>query len=99
MGEETESFSISGEPISPCQRASDERVCLSAMRGDVRPGIFYGWIVAWAAFVLLTMLAGMPHSNAMMFPFLKPIERTSRFRIFLQPDHGLRHRTDREFSG
>ena len=71
MGEETESFSISGEPISPCQRASDERVCLSAMRGDVRPGIFYGWIVAYVAFVILTMLAGMTYSTPLMFPFFE----------------------------
>ena len=71
MGEETESFSISGEPISPCQRASDERVCLSAMRGDVRPGIFYGWIVAYAAFVVLIMLAGMTYSTPLMFPFFE----------------------------
>jgi len=71
VGEETESFSVSGERTSPSRRASDERSCLSAMHGDVRPGIFYGWIVAWAAFVLLTMLAGMTHSTPMMFPFFE----------------------------
>ena len=71
MGEETESFSISGERISPSQRISDKRVCLSEMHGDVRPGIFYGWIVAYAAFVVLIMLAGITYSTPLMFPFFE----------------------------
>jgi len=33
--------------------------------------IFYVWIVAWCAFVLLTMLAGITYSNPMMLPFFE----------------------------
>jgi hypothetical protein len=33
--------------------------------------IFYVWIVAWGAFVLLTMLAGTTYSNPMMLPFFE----------------------------
>jgi hypothetical protein len=71
VGEETESFSISGERISPSQRVSDKRVCLSEMHGDVQPGILYGWIVAYVAFVILTMLAGITYSTPLMFPFFE----------------------------
>jgi len=41
------------------------------MHGDVRPGIFYGWIVAYAAFVLLIMLASIIYSTPLMFPFFE----------------------------
>jgi len=33
--------------------------------------IFYVWIVAWGAFVLLTMLAGITYSTPLMFPFFE----------------------------
>jgi len=33
--------------------------------------IFYVWIVAWGAFVLLTMLASITYSTPMMLPFFE----------------------------
>jgi hypothetical protein len=71
VGEETESFSISGERISASQRASDKRVCCRRCMEMSDREIFYVWIVAWGAFVLLTMLAGITYSTPMMFPFFE----------------------------
>lgn len=71
MGEEIEFFSISGERISLSQLASDKRVCCRRCMEMSDREIFYVWIVAWGAFVLLTMLAGMTHSNPLMFPFFE----------------------------
>ena len=37
----------------------------------VRFGIFYGWIVVWAAFVLLTIFAGITYSTPVLFRFFE----------------------------
>jgi hypothetical protein len=71
VGEETEFSSISGERISRSQRASDKRVCCRRCIEMSDRAIFYVWIVAWCAFVLLTMLAGITYSNPMMLPFFE----------------------------
>jgi hypothetical protein len=71
VGEETEFFSISGERISLSQLASDKRVCCRRCMEMSDRAIFYVWIVAWGAFVLLTMLAGITYSTPMMFPFFE----------------------------
>jgi hypothetical protein len=71
VGEETEFFSINGERISLSQRASDKRVCRRRCIELSDWAIFYVWIVAWGAFVLLIMLAGITYSNPMVLPFFE----------------------------
>jgi OFA family oxalate/formate antiporter-like MFS transporter len=41
------------------------------MRQDNGPGFYYGWIVVWAAFILLTISAGITYSIPVMFPFFE----------------------------
>ncbi len=44
-----------------------------ALSGNAsRPGIFYGWVVVWAAFVLLMIVAGVTYSTPAMFRFFEP---------------------------
>jgi len=71
VGEETELFSSSRERISLSQRASDKRVCCRRCMEMSDRAIFYLWIVAWGAFVLLTMLASITYSTPMMLPFFE----------------------------
>lgn len=37
----------------------------------VRSGIFYGWIIVWAAFVLLAIFAGITYSTPVLFRFFE----------------------------
>ena len=36
-----------------------------------QPGIFYGWIIVWAAFVLLTISSGITYSTPVLFRFFE----------------------------
>src|SRR5215475_15942861 len=36
-----------------------------------RSGIFYGWVIVWAAFVLLMMSAGITYSSPVLFRFFE----------------------------
>jgi MFS family permease len=38
---------------------------------DSRSGIFYGWIIVWAAFVLLTISSGITYSTPVLFRFFE----------------------------
>src|SRR5689334_11371438 len=43
---------------------------LQAPQG-VQSGIFYGWIIVWAAFVLLTISSGITYSTPVLFRFFE----------------------------
>jgi len=47
------------------------KVVLLSMGEDGRPGIFYGWIIVWAAFVLLTISSGITYSTPVLFRFFE----------------------------
>ena len=38
---------------------------------DTQSGIFYGWIIVWAAFVLLTISSGITYSTPVLFRFFE----------------------------
>jgi hypothetical protein len=38
---------------------------------DSRSGIFYGWIIVWASFVLLTISSGITYSTPVLFRFFE----------------------------
>jgi hypothetical protein len=71
VGEQTESFPISRKRISRSRRLSNNPLDLSTMRQDGGFGLFYGWIVVGAAFILLAISAGIAYSTPMMFPFFE----------------------------
>src|SRR5215475_8633103 len=43
----------------------------TASRGDCRPGLFYGWIVVWAAFTLLMIQSGISYSTPVLFHYFE----------------------------
>src|SRR5690242_17921333 len=52
--------------------AGDQAKVVSLSMGeDGRPGIFYGWIIVWAAFVLLTISSGITYSTPVLFRFFE----------------------------
>jgi MFS transporter, OFA family, oxalate/formate antiporter len=71
VGEQTEAFPVSRKRISRSQRPSNKPLDLSTMHQDDGSGFFYGWIVVGAAFILLTMSAGITYSTPVMFPFFE----------------------------
>src|SRR6266700_3722215 len=71
VSEQTESFPISRKRISRSQRLSNNPVDISTMRQGDGSGFFYGWIVVCAAFILLTISAGIIFSTPVMFPFFE----------------------------
>ncbi len=71
MSEQTESFPISRKRISRSQRLSNNPLDISTMRQGDGSGFFYGWIVVCAAFILLTISAGITYSTPVMFPFFE----------------------------
>jgi MFS family permease len=71
VGEQTELFPASRKRISRFQRLSNNPLDLSTIRQDDGSGFFYGWIVVCAAFILLTISAGITYSTPVMFPFFE----------------------------
>jgi MFS family permease len=71
VGKQTEAFPVSQERIPRSQRPSNDPLDLSTMHQDDGAGLFYGWTVVGAAFVLLTMSAGITYSTPVMFPFFE----------------------------
>src|SRR5690242_19712955 len=52
--------------------AGDQAKVVSLSMGeDGRPGIFYGWMIVWAAFVLLTIFSGITYSTPVLFRFFE----------------------------
>jgi len=71
VGEQTEFFSTSRKRISRLQRLSNNPLDLSTIRQDDGSDFFYGWIIVCAAFILLTISAGITYSTPVMFPFFE----------------------------
>jgi MFS family permease len=55
-------------PLSAESRPLDRT---TASHRDRRPGLFYGWIVVWAAFTLLMIQSGIAYSTPVLFRFFE----------------------------
>lgn len=71
VGEQNEAFPIGQNRISRSVRPSNKPLDLSTVPGDERSGFFQEWTVVGAAFVLLTMSAGITYSTPVMFVFFE----------------------------
>jgi OFA family oxalate/formate antiporter-like MFS transporter len=71
MGEQTEAIPVSRNRVSRSGQRSNKPLDISPMHRDDRSRLFYGWTVVGAAFVLLTMSAGITYSTPVMFPFFE----------------------------
>jgi MFS transporter, OFA family, oxalate/formate antiporter len=71
VGEQTESFPISRKRISRFQRPFNKPLNSATMHRHDRSSFPYGWIVIGAAFILLTISAGITYSTPVMFPLFE----------------------------
>jgi MFS transporter, OFA family, oxalate/formate antiporter len=71
VGEQTGSFTINRKRTSRSQRPFNEPLDLSTIHQDHGSGFFYGWIIVCAAFILLTISAGITYSIPVIFPFFE----------------------------
>ena len=70
MAEQSETAWISQERIDRSRRSLNKPSAVLMQLGE-QSGIFFGWIIAWASFALLTISAGITYSTPVMFPFFE----------------------------
>ena len=70
MAEQSETSWISQERIDRSRRSLNKPSAVLMQLGE-QSGIFFGWIIAWASFALLTISAGITYSTPVMFPFFE----------------------------